>query len=222
MENLKEQYVIIADELNIRTTPDLDSEIVNTYKKGEVLNVEEIISIDNALRVKTDEGWTTLFHNKVGFFLDKITNLESDKISKEINNKLEEIELTIKEKANKINKLVKDPKKVLLRCNDVKEFLKGKYPNGVNISSLPDAVTKCMRYVAHMKKVSGADKKKLVIDAISLLLDETDSGCFEFMDPIIKDMLPNMIDTIVNVERKKIKINKKLNTSCMGCCTAYV
>ena len=49
-----------------------------------------------------------------------------------------------------------------------------------------------MRYVAHMKRLTGSEKKKLVIDSMSLLLDETDSGALEFMDPIIKEMLPNI------------------------------
>ena len=153
--------------------------------------------------------------------VNELRNNLENKINDKVNDNLEYIELKIKDTINNNAKILKDPKKIHARCHDIKEYLKAKYPNGFNIASLPDVTTQTMRYVAHMKRLTGSEKKKLVIDSMSLLLDETDSGALEFMDPIIKEMLPNIIDTIVNVERKKIKINKSLNKYCC-CCTKYV
>lgn len=230
MDKLVGTFKIVDDKLNFRESIELTSKILETCEKGESVEVYETIKDDDMVRARTNKGWTTLYHNKNGFFLAKVEEtirenvLNSDltkQLTEQFNNKLNVIEETINNEVKKHTKLLKDPKKVMMRCNDVKEFLKSKYPNGFNISSLPDATTCCMRYVAHIRNINGSEKKKLVMDSISLLLDETDSGSFEFLDPIIKEMLPNIIDTIVNVERKKIKINKSLNKGCCGC-TRYV
>ena len=59
-------------------------------------------------------------------------------------------------------------------------------------------------------------KKKLIIDALLLVLDETDSGILENFEPLIKIMIPTVVDNLIDVEKGKIKLNKGIRVSC--CC----
>ena len=51
----------------------------------------------------------------------------------------------------------------------------------------------------------------------SLLLDETNSGEMEFYEPIVKAMIPSTINTLIDVEKKKIKLNKRIKKCCFIC-----
>ena len=52
--------------------------------------------------------------------------------------------------------------------------------------------------------MTGFQKRQLIIDAMLLLLDETNGGEMEFYEPIIKSMIPSAINTFVDVEKRKL------------------
>ena len=80
-----------------------------------------------------------------------------------------------------------------------------------------DVVIDCIRYLKRIREMSGHQKRQCITDALLLLLDETNSGELEFYEPIIKSMVPSTVNTLIDVEKKKIKLNKKIKSCCMCC-----
>ena len=80
-----------------------------------------------------------------------------------------------------------------------------------------DVVIECIQYLATYRKMTGFQKRQLIIDSMLLLLDETNSGELEFYEPIVKSMIPSTINTLVDVEKKKIKLNKRIRKCCFLC-----
>ena len=93
------------------------------------------------------------------------------------------------------------------------------FPSGLTIKSLTQSVITCMGIVGQFKNMKGADKKQLVIDMLIFILDKTDSGIFELIEPFIKEAIPDLIDELIDVEKGKIRFNPKLKNklNCFGC-----
>jgi hypothetical protein len=82
-----------------------------------------------------------------------------------------------------------------------------------------EAVISCVRFLAESKRrLTGQQKKKLIIDALLLVLDETDSGVLESFEPLIKVMIPTVVDNLIDVEKGKIKLNKGIRKRCCFMC----
>ena len=120
-----------------------------------MIEVLEVVKQGVAIRARTNKGWTTLFHPDKGSFLTKVEEVLVNKVNEVIDDA--KIELT-----SKVSKFLDNPSKVHQRCVDVKEFLKSKYPNGFNLDSLGEVCAETMRYVAHMKRLTGGQKRKFV------------------------------------------------------------
>jgi len=100
---------------------------------------------------------------------------------------------------------------------EVKKFVMQHFPHGIDHGNVMEAVMKCVRFLAQTKrKLTGQQKKKLIIDSLLLVLDETDSGILENFEPLIKVMIPTVVDNLIDVEKGKIKLNKGVRSSC--CC----
>ena len=65
--------------------------------------------------------------------------------------------------------------------------------------------------VGQIKKLSGVDKKQLVIDMLIYIVNNTDSGVVEIMDPIIINAVPHIIDSLIEVEKGKLRFNPKIS-----------
>ena len=113
----------------------------------------------------------------------------------------------------------KPVQKVSKAARDLSAALKEQFPDGFSYESLMEVVIFAMRHVAlYFKAKSGAQKKKLVSDAIIVLLESTDSGEYEKYEPTVKALVPTMIDNICDIEKTKTKINKGLARGCIYCC----
>lgn len=102
-------------------------------------------------------------------------------------------------------------------AQELKNFLIKKYPNGFGLEIIMDVVIDSMKYLKNLREMSGHQKRQAITDALLLLLDETNSGELEFYEPIIKSMIPSTINTLIDVEKKKIKINKRIKKCCLCC-----
>ena len=111
----------------------------------------------------------------------------------------------------------KNVRRVAKSADDLKNFLITKYPNGFGLDNMLDVVIECIQYLATYRKMTGFQKRQLIIDSMLLLLDETNSGELEFYEPIVKSMIPSTINTLVDVEKKKIKLNKRIRKCCFLC-----
>ena len=113
----------------------------------------------------------------------------------------------------------KPVKKVSSEILALVDKLKERFPNGFEHDNLMEATMFAMRHLAvHNKRDSGNKKKKMIVDALIMLLDNTDSGELEKFEPILKSMLPTIIDNLIDVEKGKLHINKKLPKACLMCC----
>lgn len=98
----------------------------------------------------------------------------------------------------------KNVRRVAKSANDLKDYLLTKYPNGFGLDNILDVVIECMQYLATYRNLSGFKKRQLIIDSMLLLLDETNSGEMELYEPIVKAMIPSTINTLIDVEKKKL------------------
>ena len=93
-----------------------------------------------------------------------------------------------------------------------------KFPSGFQLDNIMDATMEVMRDVSSLYYLHGKEKKQLVVDILIHVVNNTDAGALESLDPIIIKMIPKVIDTIIKVESGKMKINKKPWTKCFPCC----
>ena len=111
-------------------------------------------------------------------------------------------------------------RKVSAETVNLKEVILESFPRGFDHDNLMEAVIRAMKFLARKhRKLTGQQKKKLIVDALLLVLDETNSGALEVFEPLVKSMIPTVVDNLVDVEKGKIKLNRK-GRSCLSmlCC----
>ena len=91
------------------------------------------------------------------------------------------------------------------------------FPNGITTDTLFQAVSDSMVMVGQIKNMRGSDKKQLVIDMLQYVLDNTDSGALETIEPLIKMMIPRAIDTLIDVEKGNLRFNPKIKKGLVSC-----
>jgi hypothetical protein len=92
------------------------------------------------------------------------------------------------------------------------------FPSGITVGSVTVAVIDCMTMVGQIDRISGSDKKQLVIDMLIYIVNHTDSGSYEVMDPIIVCAVPIMIEALIDVEKGKLRFNPKIAKKFKMCC----
>lgn len=90
-----------------------------------------------------------------------------------------------------------------------------------SISNLTKVLPQLMKHVENYKNLRGPQKRDLVIKMVKHIIDITDGpGNDEFWDPILKKLVPGLIDTLVEINDGKLKIRKKklsfLKVFCCG------
>lgn len=90
----------------------------------------------------------------------------------------------------------------------VKETL-GKEPT---MESLPLLSFSIMQKVETFKTLDGEEKKKLVIYILYKLIEDiTDEALYKKYEETIESVINSMIDLVVNVDKHKVTLKKKLN-----------
>ena len=92
------------------------------------------------------------------------------------------------------------------------------FPTGFQLNTIMDATMEVMRDVSTIYYLKGNQKKQLVIDILIHVVNHTDPGTLESLDPVIIQMIPKVIDTLIKVESGKMTINKKPWIKCFPCC----
>ena len=87
------------------------------------------------------------------------------------------------------------------------------FPNGIQLENIMNAVVIIMGTTKNINNLNSKQKKDLICDILIYVVDNTDSGALESLDPIIKKLIPSVIDTIIQVEDGKLKIN---STNCLS------
>ncbi len=107
-------------------------------------------------------------------------------------------------------KTVKD-KNVQISTNDVllvAEKVMEQYPTGINMENLIESTMLILKLVTKLHFLGPEQKKDFICDVLYFVVDNTDAGSLEFLDPIIKKLIPKMIDNILEAENGKLKLTK--------------
>ena len=90
------------------------------------------------------------------------------------------------------------------------------------IENLLEVLPEIIRHVQTFKNLTGTQKKNMIVSMLRHLVDITDGpGDDELWDPIIKRLLPGMVDMLVKVDQGKLKLNTNPCRSVLGifsCC----
>ena len=90
------------------------------------------------------------------------------------------------------------------------------------IENLIEVLPQIIRHVQTFKNLTGEQKKNMIVSMLRHLVDITDGpGDDELWDPIIKRLLPGMVDMLVKVDQGKLKLNTNPCRSVLGifsCC----
>jgi hypothetical protein len=94
---------------------------------------------------------------------------------------------------------------------------------GFSMDNLVTLIPKLIKHVENYKNLTGSNKKALVIKMLNHIIDITDCpGDDDIFDPIMKRLVPGMIDLLVEVDSGKLKLKKKTCFSrfALGCMKA--
>mgnify|MGYP006099084671 CR=1 FL=1 len=105
-----------------------------------------------------------------------------------------------------------ESKAIVETCADLENF---------NVSSMMTVLPKLIKHVENYKNLRGEQKRALVISMLKHIIDITDGpGNDDIWDPILKQLVPSLIDTLIEVNDGKLKLRKK--PKCFGklllCC----
>jgi len=79
-----------------------------------------------------------------------------------------------------------------------------------SIESIPQLLPKLITHVQQYKTMTGKQKKDTIIRMLKHIVDVTDGpGNDAVWDPIIKRLIPGLIDTLLAVENGKLKLKKR-------------
>ena len=112
------------------------------------------------------------------------------------------------------NKLVEMEAKLALdRVNRLRSQTLLRLSTGKRVNSVSDTL-KLSSFLSYpARKLTADQKKDFICDILIYVVDNTDAGSLESLDPIIKKMIPNVIDTILRVEGGNLHIN---STGCLS------
>ncbi len=91
-------------------------------------------------------------------------------------------------------------------------------------NNMIDYVVRIMTLVEQQKNLSGFEKKAVVIEVLTRLVDDTNklnSESKAALKSIIKIVVPGVIETIVAASKGLIAVNKKVEESVKKCCFCF-
>lgn len=93
-----------------------------------------------------------------------------------------------------------------------------KHVGTFSLDSVVEIIPECIEFVEAYKSLSGLEKKQLVVEIIKHLIDTTDGfGSDDIIDPLLKKIVPPVIDSLIGVEKNRIVMKKK-NKKCLPKC----
>jgi hypothetical protein len=83
------------------------------------------------------------------------------------------------------------------------------------VDKLMTVLPRLISHVENYKNLSGPEKRSLVIRMLNHIIDITDCpGDDEIWDPILKRLVPSIIDSMIKIDNKQLKLRKK--PKCFG------
>lgn len=92
----------------------------------------------------------------------------------------------------------------------------GDMVENLSVDTIVDVVPHLIKYVDKYNNLVGIEKKQLVIGILKHLIDNTDGfGDDSIVDPILKSLVPSIIDNLIKVDKKELKL-KKVKPCCLS------
>jgi hypothetical protein len=107
-----------------------------------------------------------------------------------------------------------------IKAEDVKnmaEKIIEMFPSGIQLDNLVEATIITLKEVSKIYKLKAEHKIDLIVDILTYVIDNTDAGSLEVLDPILKKIIPGIIDNLLMVEDGKLVINKKTFKEKLSC-----
>jgi len=83
----------------------------------------------------------------------------------------------------------------------------------ITLDNILNVVVSLMRTLAKYTTLTGAEKKASIVEILNFIVDEDHHH--DELDGIIKLMIPTAIDTLIDAEKGKLKLRKKLLCCCL-------
>lgn len=79
-----------------------------------------------------------------------------------------------------------------------------------SLENIPKLLPKLIVHVQQFKNMKGEQKKTLIVNMLKHVVDITDGpGDDDIWDPIVKRLIPGLIDTLIEVNKGKLKLKKR-------------
>ena len=86
----------------------------------------------------------------------------------------------------------------------------------ISSEKIVEIIPQILVHVKKFKKLKPTDKKELIAEILNLIIDKTDGpGDDEIFDPILKRLVPTLIDTFLKIENGELNLKKP---SCLRSC----
>lgn len=108
-----------------------------------------------------------------------------------------------------------------VKAEDVKKIGKqiiNMFPNGIQLENLIEATMIILKEVTKIYKLKAQHKIDLIVDILLYVIDNTDAGSLEVFDPILKKMIPGVIDNLLKVDEGKLVLHNKTLKERLLCC----
>jgi hypothetical protein len=155
--------------------------------------------------------------NKVDEVVNNAVEVVNNAVEVENGNNAEEI--AGKVVSGVVNNLVKEDKTKVSFVVDVEskaivESMAEALDN-FTVDKLMEVLPRLIAHVQNYKNLTGPEKRSLVIRMLNHIIDITDCpGDDEIWDPIMKRLVPSIIDSLIKVENKQLRLRKK--QKCFG------
>ncbi len=119
-------------------------------------------------------------------------------------------------------------KKVDIEGKAVIESIVGSFDGDLNVDTIVLLLPRLIKHVDTFKTLTGKEKKNMIISMLNHIVDITDGpGDDDILDPVIKRVIPSVIDLVLVVDNGKLRVNKKnflfriyrKLTGLFSCCT---
>lgn len=94
------------------------------------------------------------------------------------------------------------------------------FPSGVNLKNITEVTMSVLKEITTLYYLKPSQKKEMIVDILIYIVDNTDAGALESLDPVIKQVIPGIIDALIIVENGALVVDKpkSILKKCLPCC----
>ena len=179
-------------------------QIENTVEETVIDNVTVNDTVENVSEVVDNE------ENTVENVEEKVGSVQ--KIVDAVQNNEAVAETVIEAVVDKIP-LKEAPvisQKVDIEGKAVIESIVGTFDGDLNVDTIILLLPRLIKHVDTFKTLTGREKKNMIISMLNHIVDITDGpGDDDILDPVIKRVIPSVIDLVLVVDNGKLRVNKQ-------------